>query len=347
MDMEIKKWTQDKMNSLMEEEIRYFLRGGGSRNGYYKRRLDTAIGSLKLRVPRDRKGKFHTELFLKYQRQDSDFLLSLYKILTLSLGVNEKRQLIYKNYGIYYGRTFLTRLTNRFNKEEKEKDRQIKNQVALFLDGTYIKVKGVSKCLMFIIGMDEEKRKRVLNYRLNDTENINDYKQMFEELKAKGLKKVDLIVSDGFIGLERAVLKVYNGAEYQRCVKHFVEYTKRAKATYGTIWNAKEEKENFITDLMKVIRSPLGYKESEREINRLYEKHINLCTYLGYYKGKLKTLIAFKRLKRAYWKSTYTTNIIECFNHHLKKNLKAKEYYRTVESLLCSVRHFCINSSYW
>jgi len=40
----------------------------GYRAGYYGRRLVTRIGKLELRVPRDREGRFSTELFERYQR---------------------------------------------------------------------------------------------------------------------------------------------------------------------------------------------------------------------------------------------------------------------------------------
>ena len=40
----------------------------GSRNGSYERGLNTRVGSLTLKVCRDREGKFHPALFERYQR---------------------------------------------------------------------------------------------------------------------------------------------------------------------------------------------------------------------------------------------------------------------------------------
>ena len=40
----------------------------GYRSGYYSRGLVTRIGKLELRVPRDREGRFSTELFDRFQR---------------------------------------------------------------------------------------------------------------------------------------------------------------------------------------------------------------------------------------------------------------------------------------
>ena len=42
----------------------------GYRSGYYERDLITRIGKVELRVPRDRQGRFRTELFDRYERSE-------------------------------------------------------------------------------------------------------------------------------------------------------------------------------------------------------------------------------------------------------------------------------------
>jgi len=49
----------------------------GYRNGYRERDLFTRVGKLKLRVPRDREGKFSTRLFDRYQRSEKALVLAL------------------------------------------------------------------------------------------------------------------------------------------------------------------------------------------------------------------------------------------------------------------------------
>ena len=41
------------------------------RSGYYPRSLVTRVGTLELRVPQDRAGRFSTELFRRYQRSET------------------------------------------------------------------------------------------------------------------------------------------------------------------------------------------------------------------------------------------------------------------------------------
>ncbi len=51
-------------------------RAGRYRAGYYTRGLVTRIGKLELRVPRDREGRFSTELFARYQRSEKALVSS-------------------------------------------------------------------------------------------------------------------------------------------------------------------------------------------------------------------------------------------------------------------------------
>ena len=47
------------------------------RSGYYGRSLITRVGTLELRVPQDRMGRFSTELFERYQRSEKALVGSL------------------------------------------------------------------------------------------------------------------------------------------------------------------------------------------------------------------------------------------------------------------------------
>ena len=49
----------------------------GYRSGFYSRSLITRVGTIELRVPRDRAGRFSTELFERYQRSERALVSAL------------------------------------------------------------------------------------------------------------------------------------------------------------------------------------------------------------------------------------------------------------------------------
>jgi transposase-like protein len=64
----------DALGALPGERVASRL---GYRAGYYTRGLVTRIGKLELRVPRDREGRFSTELFERYQRSEKALVAAL------------------------------------------------------------------------------------------------------------------------------------------------------------------------------------------------------------------------------------------------------------------------------
>jgi transposase-like protein len=80
-------FVKEKLELIMREEIQHFMQEHAekpnSRNGYYVRTLDTKYGKIDdLRVPRDRNGEFHTQVFEPYQRRDGwleEAVIHMYK----------------------------------------------------------------------------------------------------------------------------------------------------------------------------------------------------------------------------------------------------------------------------
>ncbi|WP_201009114.1 transposase, partial [Paenibacillus glycanilyticus] len=72
----VTKLLQEKLELLLQEEIKNYMTiekptSSNSRNGHYKRSFQTRYGTINaLRVPRDRKGTFQTQLFEPYQRRE-------------------------------------------------------------------------------------------------------------------------------------------------------------------------------------------------------------------------------------------------------------------------------------
>jgi transposase-like protein len=63
----------------------------GYRAGYYSRSLVTRIGKLELRVPRDREGRFSTELFERYQRSEKALVSALAEMYVQGVSTRKVR----------------------------------------------------------------------------------------------------------------------------------------------------------------------------------------------------------------------------------------------------------------
>jgi transposase-like protein len=65
----------------------------GYRKGYKPRTLTTRLGTLELRVPQDREGRFSTSLFARYQRSEQALLLCLQEMYLKGVSTRQVRQI--------------------------------------------------------------------------------------------------------------------------------------------------------------------------------------------------------------------------------------------------------------
>ena len=82
----LRRVVQTTLQEVLEQEMNEALgaRKGertdgrlGYRSGHYGRSLTTRAGTLELRVPQDRAGRFSTELFERYQRSEKALAVAL------------------------------------------------------------------------------------------------------------------------------------------------------------------------------------------------------------------------------------------------------------------------------
>jgi putative transposase len=71
--------------------------------------------------------------------------------------------------------------------------------------------------VLVAIGVDWEGRRNVLGVELANRESGTSWKDFLRELKERGLKDVEFVVSDDHEGLKRAIREVLPAAAWQRC----------------------------------------------------------------------------------------------------------------------------------
>src|SRR6056297_1200646 len=76
----------------------------GYRNGYRERDLFTRVGRLKLRVPRDREGKFSTRLFDRYQRSEKALVLALQESYLQGVSTRKMKKITEKLCGVEFSK---------------------------------------------------------------------------------------------------------------------------------------------------------------------------------------------------------------------------------------------------
>jgi transposase-like protein len=96
----------------------------------------------------------------------------------------------------------------------------------VFCDATYVKarVNGrvVSRAVVVATGVTETGDREVLGLAIGDSEDGAFWTEFLQSLRARGLRGVELVVSDHHLGLKAAIAKVFVGASWQRRRVHFM-----------------------------------------------------------------------------------------------------------------------------
>lgn len=73
----------------------------GWRNGHRRRRLTTRVGTLELRVPRDRAGQFQPSLFARYQRSEQAFVAALVEMYIQGVSTRKVTHIVEELCGVH------------------------------------------------------------------------------------------------------------------------------------------------------------------------------------------------------------------------------------------------------
>lgn len=201
----------------------------GYRNGHRDKVLKSRVGELTLMVPRLRRGHFSTELFERYQRSEQALLLAMVEMVVNGVSTRKVRAVVEELCGTEFSKSTVSSLCKRLDdivKEWNERDLSSQEYPFLLVDALVIRVRKGGRVrlssVLLATGINREGYREILGLMLGDSESEATWSEFFSRLKARGLKEVDLVISDDHKGLVNAIETHFQGATWQRCQTHFI-----------------------------------------------------------------------------------------------------------------------------
>jgi putative transposase len=198
------------------------------RSGYYGRPLITRVGTLELRVPQDRLGRFSTDLFERYQRSEKALVGTLAEMYVHGVSTRKVKAVT----EALCGHSFSAAAISAVNKSLDEALRRFAQRRLsepfpyLILDARYEKVREagviVGQAVLIAVAVDGEGRRQILGVELANRKSRSSWRDFLSGLKQRGLFGVEFVVSDDHEGLKWAIREVLPGAVWQRCYVHFL-----------------------------------------------------------------------------------------------------------------------------
>jgi putative transposase len=308
---------------------------GNSRNGSIDKTVQTGVGPVPLRVPRDRAGSFEPVLVPKRAGRVAggldDMIISLY---AHGMSVRDILHHLEQVYGTQLSHETVSRITDQVLEEVRAwQSRPLDPAWAVvFLDAIMVKVRDnqvvQNKPAYLAVGVDGDGEKHVLGIWLAKTppeaatagEGARFWNSVMADLKNRGVRDILIACCDGLAGFEDAICAAFPLTVVQRCVVHLIRNALRPVARRDAGEVAKELRaiytaptaEAAFDALAAFAASPWGRKYPQAA--KVFEDAWDAFTPFLAFSPAVRRLL-------------YTTNAIESLNYQLRKVTKARGHF--------------------
>ena len=308
----------------------------GYRSGYYSRSLVTRVGKLELRIPQDRQGQFSTQIFERYQRSEKALVSALAEMYIQGVSTRKVKAITEELCGHAFSASAISAVNKTLDESlERFAKRPLEEAYPyLVLDARYEKIRqdGVirSQAVQIAIGINDEGRRQILAVELANRESQTSWKDVLLELKSRGLRGVEFVVSDDHPGLDRAIAEVIPEAVWQRCYVHFLR-------------NALDHlPRKAVDDCLQELRwlyDRRDLAEAQKDLAQWLErwatKYPKLCEWVEENIGETLT---FYQLPLQHHKHMKSTNMLERFNEEIKRRTRVVRIFPNAASCLRLIR---------
>jgi putative transposase len=305
----------------------------GYRNGGYEREIRTRVGSLMLRVSRDRAGTFCPQLFARYKRNEKALVMTIAEMYLKGVSTRKVESILEELCGLEISKSQVSELAKEVEQEIKEwaQRRLDSDYEYLFVDALVLKVREngavVTRAALVGIGVKTDGYREVIACEIADSENEGSWAEFFENLKRRGLQGIRLVISDHHAGLRKAIGVHFQGVLWQRCQVHFM------RNFLGSF--SKTEQSKWVQLLKDVFMAPELEQAKSRAkelVARLREKKKE--KQARWIEESIEDCLAVYQFPEEHRKKLRTTNISERLNREIRRRATVIGVFPSRESAL-------------
>ncbi len=342
----------EMVNVLMNAEIDGVCGAGyrertdervNSRNGYRPRPWDTRAGTIDLQIPKLRHGTYFPGWLLEPRRRAEKALTAVVAEAYLQ-GVSTRRvEDLVQSLGIEkLSKSQVSVLSKELDGVVKSfRERPLAGTFKyLWLDALVLKCREggriVNVACLVGVGVNDDGRREILGLDVVTAEDGAGWLAFLRGLRARGLKGVELVISDAHPGLKDAISSVLRGAAWQRCRTHFIRnlLTRVPKAAHGIV--ATYVRTIFAQPDAESVRA-----QHARTVEHLRGRFQRAADMLA---DAAEELLAFTAFPKEHWRQIWSNNPQERLNREIRRRTDVVGIFpnreainRLVGAVLCEI----------
>ena len=199
----------------------------------------------------------------------------------------------------------------------------------IYIDCTFVSVRRAGavrkEAFYSILGVLPDRTREVLTIVAHPSESATIWREVFRDLKHRGLEEVNLVVSDSLSGIEDAVAAEFSGADHQLCFVHLMRNMAK-KVNHNDRKRLMEEVKEIIYTYDRHRTPDQAYAEFQQFCNRWAENYRSFKNIAA--NDRYCMCFTFLKFNRAIhsmiYSMIYSTNWIERLNRDYKRVLKMR-----------------------
>jgi transposase-like protein len=287
------------------------------RNGYRERTWETRVGEIDLHIPKLRQGSYYPSLLEPRRRAEQALLAVVQQAYIEGVSVRRVDDLL-KALGLTgIDKSAVSRICQQLDGVvEQFRQRPLQGPYPyLRLDALYVKVRQnhriVSAAVVIAIGVKETGEREVVGFAVGASEEHAFWMEFLRSLVARGLKGVQLVISDAHEGVKAAISKVLSGATWQRCrvhclrnlLAHVPQGDKAMVAAAVRTIFAQPNRQAAGQQLQEVVQAlQTRWKEAAKVLVEAEED-----------------VLAYMAFPHEHWARIFSTNVLERLNREVKR----------------------------
>ena len=304
-----------------------------TRAGYYERKLDTKAGRVNLKVPKLRQLPFETAIIERYRRRETSVEEAMIEMYLAGVSVRRVEDITEALWGSKVSPGTVSNINKKiYDRINKWRNRPLEGAFPyVYLDGISMKrswggeVKNVS--VLVAIGVDEQGYRHILGVCEGAREDKEGWSGFLRHLKARGLKGVQLFISDKCLGLVESLAEYYPKANWQRCIVHF----------YRNVFTCVPDgKVREVAAMLKAIHAQESREDSQNKAKDVVGKleALKLHKAAELVKNGIDETLSYKSFPMTHWIRIRTNNPMERILREIRRRTRVVGCFPDGESAL-------------
>lgn len=301
-------------------------------NGFKNKTLATRSGKLELKVPQTRGIAFYPQILERGERAERALKLAVAEMYFAGVSTRRVKQITEELCGLEISSTQVSRLAAILDEElDKFRKRPLGEMSFVYMDAHYEKVRYEGQvrdlAVLKAIGVNREGQREILGVSCSLSEAEIHWRKFIEDMLCRGLKGVQLIISDDHKGLRAALRSSLPSVPWQRCIFHLCQNAQH----YSPSLAMRGEIAQAVKDIYQAVNLKEARARMEETVECYQAKAGKFCDWL---EESFEEGLAFFSFPRKIWKKIRTVNMVENLNKEVRRRTHVVRVFPNEDSSL-------------